>query len=84
MQTYKYMLGKTQITYLVTDKGRTSFVMLPADEAGKLAVNWDSEPAAADAANEYNKEWKPGSLVHLHLRHHKQSCLLYTSIRRQR
>ena len=73
MQTYKYMLGKTQITYLVTDEGRTSFVMLPADEAGRLAVNWESEPAAADAANEYNKEWKPGSLVHLHLGHHKRS-----------
>lgn len=73
MQTYDYTLGETQITYLVTDEGRTSFVMLPAGQAGKLAVNWESASAAADAANEYNKEWKPGSLVQLHLRHHKRS-----------
>ena len=34
MQTDDYTLGETQITYLVTDEGRTSFVMLPAGQAG--------------------------------------------------
>lgn len=73
MKIRQYNLGETQITYFITEEGRTSLFLLPNDQKEKLAANWELSSQKVEAGAEHNREWNPGSLVQLHLRHHKRS-----------
>lgn len=73
MEMKSYTLGETQVSYLITEQGRTSLLILPRKYGIKCVQSWERPNMAADARKEYNPEWRPGSLVQLHLRHHDRS-----------
>lgn len=73
MQVKQYQLGETDCIYLLDESGCTSLVLLPHNRKNKLAENWDAEPTKWDPRNEYIREWRPGTLAQLHLRHHTRS-----------
>lgn len=73
MEVKTYQLGSTQASYLISDSGKVSLLLLPVECREKLAENWNLGPGKWDVRGEYNREWRPGSLVQLHLRHHARS-----------
>lgn len=73
MQTKQYTLGETNVTYLIDESGRTALVLLPKKCNTKLAENWDAEHGQWNPRSEYIREWRPGTLAQLHLRHHTRS-----------
>lgn len=73
MQIREYQLGYTDAIYLIDENGRTSLLLLPHNRHTQLADNWNAEQSRWDTRGEYNREWRQGSLVQLHLRHHPRS-----------
>ncbi len=73
METKCYQLGETKAVYLIAESGRVSLLLLPADSGVEEAENWKLGPGKWDVRSEYIREWRPGSLVQLHLRHHARS-----------
>lgn len=73
MEVKNYQLGSTEASYLISDSGKVSLLLLPVECQDKLAENWNLGPGKWDVRGEYNREWRPGSLVQLHLRHHARS-----------
>ncbi len=73
MQVKQYQLGCTDALYLIDDNGRTSLILLPHERHTQLAENWNAEQTGWSTRDEYNREWRQGTLVQLHLRHHNRS-----------
>lgn len=73
MEVKSYQLGSVFAVYLITDSGRVSLLLLPENRRDRLAENWKLGPGKWDVRGEYIREWRPGSLVQLHLRHHARS-----------
>ncbi len=73
MKSKQYLLGNTEAIYLIDDHGRTSLLLLPHNRHAQLAENWNAQQSRWDTRGEYNREWRQGSLVQLHLRHHPRS-----------
>lgn len=73
MEIKTYQLGATEACYLISDSGKTGLLLFPSDCHDRLARNWELGPGQWNARSEYIREWRFGSLVQLHLRHHARS-----------
>lgn len=73
MEIKSYELGNLTAQYLITEEGRIGLMLLPAGTEGKQAKNWELDPGNWDVRCEYIRDFRPGNLVQLHLRHHSRS-----------
>lgn len=73
METKRYQFGAAEAVYLISESGKVSLLLLPKECHAKLAENWTLGRGIWDTRSEHIREWRPGSLVHLHLRHHARS-----------
>ncbi len=67
MEIKSYILGNTQIDYLIDENNHISMQMFPASEAGKRQMPWDAEPAPYDPRARYIRNWQVGNLAYYHV-----------------
>lgn len=73
MEEKNYLLGDTIIKYLVNEVKQVSLILVPKVCENDVKNPWDIPPDKFNPVPIHNKDWKMGSLVHLHLRHHNRS-----------
>lgn len=73
MEVKEYELGNIKAMYLIADNGRTALHLLHAKCDAPVAKNWELGPGKWDTRSEHIREWRPGTLVQLHLKHHSRS-----------
>ncbi len=73
MEVKEFVLGRIKVQYLISEEGRASMLLLPVETRAKEAKNWELGPGKWDVRGEYIREWRQGTLVQLHLRHHNRS-----------
>jgi alpha-galactosidase len=73
MEEKNYLLGATIVKYLINEQKQVSFVLVPKICEKDVKNPWDIPPDKFNAVAIHNKDWRIGSLVQLHLRHHSRS-----------
>ncbi|WP_310605348.1 glycoside hydrolase family 36 protein [Anaerosporobacter sp.] len=72
MQEKNYVIENTLLKYLINENKQVSLLLVPQSQARELKQPWDTEQTPAAPNPAHNKEWRMGSLVQLHLRHHSR------------
>lgn len=72
MEKKEYIFGEHKLLYLIDDDRHVSLWLLPRQLNGTVKEAWLREAEPFSQRSNYNREWKTGSLVHLHLRHHSR------------
>lgn len=72
MEKKEYIFGEYKLLYLIDDDRHVSLWLLPRQLNGTVKEAWLREAEPFSQRSNYNREWKTGSLVHLHLRHHSR------------
>lgn len=72
MEKKEYIFGEHKLLYLIDDNRHVSLWLLPRQMKGNVNEAWLLEAEPFSQRADYNREWKTGSLVHLHLRHHSR------------
>lgn len=73
MDVRAYELGDIILQYVISEEGKVAMLLLPRDAIAEEARNWELGPGGWDVRGEYNRDWRLGNLVQLHLRHHNRS-----------
>ena len=73
MEVKAYELGDVILQYVISEEGKVAMLLLPKDATAEEARNWELGPGGWDVRGEYNRDWRLGYLVQLHLRHHNRS-----------
>ncbi len=66
MEIKSYILGNTQIDYIIDDAKHISMQLFPASEAGKRQAPWDAERAPFSPRAKYTRNWRVGNLAYYH------------------
>ncbi len=66
MNIKSYILGNTQIDYLIDENNHISMQLFPASEADKRQAPWDAEPMPFDPRARYIRTWRTGNLAYYH------------------
>lgn len=73
MNTKTYEFGSIQAMYVMADNGRCALHLLTEDCKALPAKNWELGPGKWDARSAHIREYRPGTLVQLHLSNHARS-----------
>ncbi len=67
MQIKSYILGNTQMDYLIDENGSVSMQIIPKTEVEYKQKPWEKEDTAFNPRAKYMHKWETGSIVYYHL-----------------
>ncbi len=66
MEIKSYILGNTQIDYIIDGSKHISMQLFPVSEAGKRQAPWDAAATPFDPRAKYIRTWRTGNLAYYH------------------
>lgn len=66
MEIKKYLLGKTEVQYLINENKEVSMLLVPEAVLSEEKAPWDVEEAPFDPRARDKRVWKMGQLAHFH------------------